>query len=146
MGRSSAPLDAGVRAAFAIRRRAANSGVKAASISLSVLAFRIGSCTPFARAASCTSLIMRYAKPAQRPFSRLSSDPVAGKSRTMSATGPLIGMRSLARNNTTQAREPPEIKPDRVLNDLGREAMAAVAERSHADILPDAAMAPTRFP
>jgi hypothetical protein len=33
-----------------------------------------------------------------------------------------------------------------VLNDLGREAMAAVAERSHADILPDAPMAPTRFP
>src|SRR4029079_9278535 len=44
------------------------------------------------------------------------------------------------------AQGDPEIKPDRVLNDLGREAMAAVAERSHADILPDAPMAPTRFP
>jgi hypothetical protein len=29
-----------------------------------------------------------------------------------------------------------------VLNDLGREAMAAVAERSHADILPDTPLAP----
>src|SRR5204863_560769 len=28
-----------------------------------------------------------------------------------------------------------EIEPDRVLDDLGREAMAAVAERAHADIL-----------
>ena len=35
-----------------------------------------------------------------------------------------------------------EIEPDRVLNDLGREAMAAVAERSHADILPDTPLAP----
>jgi hypothetical protein len=34
------------------------------------------------------------------------------------------------------------IKPDRVLNDLGREAMAVVAERSPADILPDTPMAP----
>jgi hypothetical protein len=29
-----------------------------------------------------------------------------------------------------------------VLDDLGREAMAAVAERSHADILPDTPLAP----
>src|SRR5690242_260403 len=29
-----------------------------------------------------------------------------------------------------------EIKPDRVLDDLGREAMTAVRERSHLDILP----------
>jgi hypothetical protein len=29
-----------------------------------------------------------------------------------------------------------------VLNDLGRKAMAAVAERSHADILPDTPLAP----
>jgi len=36
----------------------------------------------------------------------------------------------------------PEIEPDRVLDDLGREAMAAVAERSHADILPDTPLAP----
>src|SRR5271166_2323510 len=35
-----------------------------------------------------------------------------------------------------------EIKPDRVLDDLGREAMAAVAERSHSDILPDPPLAP----
>ena len=35
-----------------------------------------------------------------------------------------------------------EIKPDRVLDDLGRGAMAAVAERSHADILPDTPLAP----
>ena len=39
-----------------------------------------------------------------------------------------------------------EIKPDRALNDLGQEAMAAIAERSHADTLTDAPMAPTRFP
>jgi hypothetical protein len=30
-----------------------------------------------------------------------------------------------------------EIKPDRVLDDLGREAMAAAAERSHCHILAD---------
>jgi len=35
-----------------------------------------------------------------------------------------------------------EIEPDRVLDDLGREAMAAVAERSHAEILPDTPLAP----
>src|SRR4029077_4240937 len=35
-----------------------------------------------------------------------------------------------------------EIEPDRVLDDLGRGAMAAVAELSHADILPDALLAP----
>src|SRR5690348_15379257 len=35
-----------------------------------------------------------------------------------------------------------EIKPDRVLDDLGREAMAAVAERRHVDILPDTPSAP----
>jgi hypothetical protein len=35
-----------------------------------------------------------------------------------------------------------EIEPDRVLNDLRGEAMAAVAERSHADILPDTPLAP----
>src|SRR5205814_7902247 len=35
-----------------------------------------------------------------------------------------------------------EIEPDRVLDDLGREAMAAVAERSHTDILPDTPLAP----
>jgi hypothetical protein len=35
------------------------------------------------------------------------------------------------------AQSEAEIEPDRVLDDLGREAMAAVAERSHADILPD---------
>jgi hypothetical protein len=39
-----------------------------------------------------------------------------------------------------------EIEPDRVLDDLRREAMAAVAERSHADILPDTSLAPDRFP
>jgi hypothetical protein len=35
-----------------------------------------------------------------------------------------------------------EIEPDRVLDDLGRGAMAAVAERSHADILSDTPLAP----
>src|SRR5689334_2120520 len=35
-----------------------------------------------------------------------------------------------------------EIKPDRVLDDLGREAMAAVAERRHVDVLPDTPSAP----
>src|SRR6516225_9719654 len=35
-----------------------------------------------------------------------------------------------------------EIEPDRVLDDLGREAMAAVAERSHVDILSDTPLAP----
>src|SRR6202030_3244065 len=34
-----------------------------------------------------------------------------------------------------------EIEPDRVLDDLGREAMAAVAERAHADILSDTPLA-----
>jgi hypothetical protein len=35
-----------------------------------------------------------------------------------------------------------EIQPNRVLDDLGREAMAAVAERSHGVILPDTPLAP----
>ena len=35
-----------------------------------------------------------------------------------------------------------EIQPDGVLDDLGREAVAAVAERSHADILSDTPLAP----
>ncbi len=35
-----------------------------------------------------------------------------------------------------------EIKPDRLLDDLGRKAMGAVAERSHADILSDTPLAP----
>ena len=35
-----------------------------------------------------------------------------------------------------------EIEPDRVLDDLGREAMAAVTKRSHSDILPDPPLAP----
>jgi hypothetical protein len=35
-----------------------------------------------------------------------------------------------------------EIEPDRVLDNLGREAMAAVAERSHADILSDTPLNP----
>src|SRR5207253_10827394 len=39
-----------------------------------------------------------------------------------------------------------EIEPDRVLHDLGRKAMAAVAERSHADLLSDIPPLPTRFP
>ena len=37
-----------------------------------------------------------------------------------------------------------EIQPDRVLDDLGRKAMTAVAERSHADILSDTPLAPDR--
>jgi hypothetical protein len=56
-----------------------------------------------------------------------------------------------------QAREPrcrrsapyqseAEIEPDRVLDDLGREAMAAVAERSHATCYPIRRWLPTRFP
>ena len=44
------------------------------------------------------------------------------------------------------AQSEPEIEPDRVLDDFRREAMAAVAERSHADILPDTPLAPDRFP
>jgi hypothetical protein len=39
------------------------------------------------------------------------------------------------------AQREAEIEPDRVLNDLGREAMAAVAERAHADILSDTPLA-----
>src|SRR5437868_15441082 len=39
-----------------------------------------------------------------------------------------------------------EIEPDRVLHDLGRKAMAAVAERSHADMLSDTPPLPTRLP
>jgi len=35
-----------------------------------------------------------------------------------------------------------EIEPNRVMDDLGREAMAAVAERSHDLILPDTPLAP----
>src|SRR5207253_1277933 len=40
------------------------------------------------------------------------------------------------------ARREAEIQPDRVLDDLGREAMAAVAERGHADTLPDTPLTP----
>ena len=39
-----------------------------------------------------------------------------------------------------------EIEPDRVLDDLGREAMAAVAELSYAAILPGKPIAPDPFP
>src|ERR1700730_17720086 len=41
-------------------------------------------------------------------------------------------------------REVPAMAPDRVLDDLRREAKAAVAERSHADILSDRPLAPDR--
>jgi hypothetical protein len=44
------------------------------------------------------------------------------------------------------AQSEAEIEPDRVLDDLGRGAMAAVAELSHADILPDALLAPDPVP
>src|SRR5205823_12527006 len=40
------------------------------------------------------------------------------------------------------AQREAEIQPDRVLDDLGREAMAAVAERGHADTLPDTPLTP----
>src|SRR6266436_300444 len=39
--------------------------------------------------------------------------------------------------NIAVAQGEAEIEPDRVLDDLGWEAVAAVAERSHGDILPD---------
>jgi hypothetical protein len=35
-----------------------------------------------------------------------------------------------------------EVEPDRLLDDLGRKVMTAVAERSHADILSDTPLAP----
>jgi hypothetical protein len=35
-----------------------------------------------------------------------------------------------------------QIAPDRVLDDLGREAMAPVAEQGHANILPDPPITP----
>jgi len=47
-----------------------------------------------------------------------------------------------ASSSSTIAQGETEIEPDRVLDDLGRGAMAAVAELSHADILPDALLAP----
>src|ERR1700724_3173127 len=40
------------------------------------------------------------------------------------------------------AQREAEIEPDRVLDDLGWEAMTAVAERSHAEILPDTPLTP----
>jgi len=43
------------------------------------------------------------------------------------------------------AQSEAEIEPDRVLDDLRREAMAAVAERSHADIFPIRRRLPTGF-
>jgi hypothetical protein len=46
--------------------------------------------------------------------------------------------------NIAVAQGEAEIEPDRVLDDLGREPMAAVAEQGHADILPSAY--PTPFP
>jgi hypothetical protein len=39
-----------------------------------------------------------------------------------------------------------EIQPDRVLDDLRREAMAAIAEQSHGYTLPDPPTTPDRFP
>ena len=39
-----------------------------------------------------------------------------------------------------------EIEPNRVLDDLAREAMATVAERGHTDILSDTPLLLTRFP
>jgi hypothetical protein len=44
------------------------------------------------------------------------------------------------------APKPLFIQPDGVLDDLGREAMAAIAERGHADFLPDTCWLPARFP
>jgi hypothetical protein len=44
------------------------------------------------------------------------------------------------------AQREAEIEPDRVLDDIGREAVAAVAERSHGEILPDTPLAPDQFP
>ena len=40
------------------------------------------------------------------------------------------------------AQREAEIQPDRVLDDLVREAMAAVAERGHADTLPNRPLTP----
>jgi hypothetical protein len=40
------------------------------------------------------------------------------------------------------AQGEPEIEPDRVLDDLGREPMAVIAEQGHADILPYSAHRP----
>jgi hypothetical protein len=40
------------------------------------------------------------------------------------------------------AQREAEIQPDRVPDNLGREAMAAVAERGHADTLPDTPLTP----
>src|SRR6516165_4118110 len=39
--------------------------------------------------------------------------------------------------NIAVAQREAEIEPNCVLDDLGREAMTAIAEQSHADILPD---------
>jgi len=40
------------------------------------------------------------------------------------------------------AQREAEIQPDGVLDDLGREAVAAVPERGHADTLPDMPLTP----
>jgi hypothetical protein len=45
--------------------------------------------------------------------------------------------------NIAVAQGEAEIQPDGVLDDLGREAMAAIAERGHADFLPDTLLAPS---
>src|SRR6516225_8982784 len=50
------------------------------------------------------------------------------------------GRASLALRSVAQGKA--QIEPDRVLDDLGGEAMAPVAERGHANILPDPPIAP----
>jgi hypothetical protein len=54
--------------------------------------------------------------------------------RFVGGVEPFLGQQLL---DITVAQGEAEIEPDRVLDDLGREAMAAIAERSDADILPD---------
>jgi len=48
--------------------------------------------------------------------------------------------------NIAVAQREAEIEPNCVLADLGREAMTAIAEQSHADILPDTPLTPAQFP
>ena len=57
-----------------------------------------------------------------------------GEELLMQLVEPSLGQQLL---DIAVAQGEAEIKPDRVLDDLGREAVAAVTERSHADILPD---------
>jgi hypothetical protein len=69
----------------------------------------------------------------RQPLSPFIPTPVA-VTKPIGDLKPTLGEQFL---DVAVAQGEAKIQPDRVLDDLGREAMAAVAEQGHADTLPD---------